>query len=169
MSETTQGFGWGHVNLNVADLDRSIAFYELLGFSVFLPGIHYLGLGQHEVTTIDGAYAEVLGVAPGTRGRACIMELGGGSPKLDLTEFDTPAPAGPLANGDRGLVRLCLVCADLDAQFARLDAAGVPFLTPPRTGAGELAELAVCSDPDGTRIELLQLHLDRVAAMGVEL
>lgn len=169
MNATTPAFGWGHYNLNVADLDRSVAFYELLGFSVFLPGIPYLGLVQHEATTLEDAHAEVLGVPPGTRGRACIMELGGGFPKLDLTELDTPAPAAPLGNGDRGFVRLCLVCEDLAAQHARLEAAGVPFLTPPRTGTGELAELAVCTDPDGARIELLQLHLDRVAAMGVEL
>ncbi|MEE4298207.1 MAG: VOC family protein [Pseudomonadales bacterium] len=169
MSEAMQRFGWGHVNLNVGELDRSIAFYELLGFSVFLPGIPYLGLARHEARALDDAHAQLLGVAPGTRGRACIMELGDGFPKLDLTELDTTAPAPPLGTGDRGLVRLCLVCQDLEAQHARLLAAGVRFLTPPRTGTDGLAELAVCSDPDGTRIELLQLHLERVAAMGVEL
>lgn len=169
MSAGTKGFGWGHVNLNVADLERSIGFYELLGFSVFMPGIPYLGLSEQESTTLEDAWAEVLGVAPGTRGRACIMQLGEGFPKLDLTEFDTADPAPPLGNGDRGLVRLCLACEDLDAQYERLVAAGVPFLTPPRVGAGEIADLAVCSDPDGTRIELIRLNLDRIAALGVEL
>ena len=169
MSGGAPALGWGHVNLNVADLDRSIAFYELFGLEVFLPGIPYLGLSQHERSVLDDAYAELLGVAPGTRGRACIMELGGGFPKFDLTEFDTAAPAAPLGNGDRGLVRLCLVCEDLAAEYARLSAAGVPFLTPPRTGVGEIAEIAVCRDPDGALIELIELHLDRVAAMGVDL
>ena len=39
-----QRFRWGHININVADLDLSISFYEELGFEIFMPGIPYLGL-----------------------------------------------------------------------------------------------------------------------------
>ena len=46
MSDQSTKFGWGHININVRDLDQSIAFYEKLGFTVFLPGIPYLGLSR---------------------------------------------------------------------------------------------------------------------------
>ena len=45
----TPTLSWGHVNLNVVDLERSIEFYARLGFVEFLPGIAYLGI------TRDGA------------------------------------------------------------------------------------------------------------------
>ena len=35
---------WGHINVNVANLERSIAFYQKLGFEVFIPAIPYIGL-----------------------------------------------------------------------------------------------------------------------------
>lgn len=34
---------WGHINVNVSNLERSIAFYELLGFELYREGISYLG------------------------------------------------------------------------------------------------------------------------------
>ena len=40
----SQRFGWGHININVSDLDASVGFYEKLGFEVFIPGIPYLNL-----------------------------------------------------------------------------------------------------------------------------
>ena len=32
-------FSWGHININVQNLDQSIAFYRKLGFEVFIPGV----------------------------------------------------------------------------------------------------------------------------------
>jgi catechol 2,3-dioxygenase-like lactoylglutathione lyase family enzyme len=169
MSNGAPAIGWGHVNVNVADLERSIAFYELLGFSVFLPGIPYFGLARDEAAALTDAHAEVLGLPAGTHGRACIMQFDDGFPKLDLTEFELPSPAAPLVNGDRGFVRICLACGDLAAEYARLTAAGVEFLTEPRVGTGEIADVAVCRDPDGALIELIQLFPERIAALGVDI
>lgn len=39
---------WGHINVNVTNLEDSIAFYELLSFNVMMPGIPYLNLNQTE-------------------------------------------------------------------------------------------------------------------------
>jgi len=67
-----------HINLNVSNIDRSILFYEALGFEV-------LGRNDSKWTPETG---EVLGV-PGAQGRACIMTLPGDvarSTKLDLLE-----------------------------------------------------------------------------------
>ena len=33
---TTPDLSWGHININVSDLDTSIAFYEKPGFSLLM-------------------------------------------------------------------------------------------------------------------------------------
>ena len=156
-----QRFRWGHININVADLDLSISFYEELGFEIFMSGIPYLGLEAEEFKEMPTPMAEALGVPFGTKGRSCIMQLDKGLPKLDLTEFSAPKPHPPLRNQDTGIVRLCLASKDLQADYEQLAAKGVEFLAPPSLCAERMAEIAVCKDPDGTLIELLQVHLDR--------
>jgi len=164
MSDTAPNFSWGHINVNVSDLDASIAFYEKLGFSIFLPGIPYLGLSlDPEPQALSDASAKALGVDSGTKGRACILQLDDGFPKLDLTEFSSEGSGTPLTNADTGLVRICLVTEDLAGDVAKLKAAGVAFVDDPQTGHAKLAEVAVCKDPDGTLIELLQVHMERWA------
>ena len=155
--------GWGHINLNVRNLDRSVAFYELLGFEIFFPAIPYLGLSSKPGTNpLPEAAEQALGLPKGTRGRACIMKLGAGFPMLDLTEFEAPPQsAPPLENRDRGFVRICLASQNLAQDHARLQAQGVEFLSAPTTAHDGLAEIAICSDPDGALIELIQIHLDR--------
>ncbi len=162
MSEEKPQFGWGHININVSDLDRSIDFYRMLGFEIFLPGIPYLALDNSaEPQPLPDDAATALGVSHGTRGRACIMQLNDGFPKLDLTEFTDGEKRAPLTNGDLGVVRICLITEDLNGDVARLKAQGVPFLSEPKAGHAELADVAVCQDPDGTLIELLQVYLER--------
>ena len=154
-------FSWGHININVADLDASVAFYRKLGFEPFLPGIPYLALRSSETGALAPETAAALGLADGTRGRACIMQLDDGFPKIDLTELDTDDPREPLGNADRGLVRICLISGDLSADYARLRDDGVPFVAPPTACHERLADVALCRDPDGTLIEILQVYLDR--------
>ena len=157
----TQRFGWGHININVKDLDASVGFYQKLGFGVFIPGIPYLDLNTEQPNAMPADAAAALGVPPGTVGRACIMQLNTGFPKIDLTELAGIEQREPLQNSDRGLVRLCLVSQDLAADYEHLKSQGVEFLSPPETCHQRMADLATCRDPDGTLIELLQVHLDR--------
>ena len=157
----SQRFIWGHINVNVADLDLSITFYEKLGFELFRPSIAYLGLEAKEARAMPEAIAQALAVPLSTKGRACIMQLGKGLPKLDLTEFSNSDIRPPLRNQDHGIVRLCLATKDLHAAYLQLTADGVEFLAPPTQCSERMAEVAVCKDPDGTLIELLQVHLDR--------
>lgn len=157
----TQRFGWGHINLNVGDLDESIAFYEKLGFTLFVPAIPYLDLQQATAKTLHEDSASALAIAAGTTGRACIMQLDDGFPKLDLTEFKVDGARTPLTNKDRGLVRICLISQDLQSDYVDLSSQGVAFLTPPQPCHDRLADVAVCKDPDGTLIELLQVYLER--------
>ena len=166
MSDKTPNFSWGHINLNVADLDRSIAFYRKLGFEVFIPAIPYLGLtAEPDPQHVPDEAAKALGIPQGTTGRACILQLGDGFPKLDLTEFKDLASAPPLSNADRGLVRICLATETLAEDVENLTAQGVEFISPPQPGHGALADIAVCRDPDGTLIELIQIYPDRWQAL----
>jgi catechol 2,3-dioxygenase-like lactoylglutathione lyase family enzyme len=161
MNDQALKLAWGHININVSNLERSIAFYQHLGFQVFIPAIPYLGLTtQAEPVTLQKPSARALGIAQNTRGRACIMELDDGFPKLDLTEFDEEKPKRPLANSDLGLVRICLVSQNLKLDYDRLTTLGVEFISAPQSDAGGLADVAVCRDPDGTLIELLQVYLE---------
>ena len=50
MSISAPKFTWGHININVSNLERSIEFYEKLGFEVFMPEIPYLGLNREAVS-----------------------------------------------------------------------------------------------------------------------
>ena len=88
------------------------------------------------------------------------MQLGNGFPMLDLTELSIPGGSAPLSTRDRGLVRICLASQDLERDHARLVKEGVEFLSPPKAGTGGSAKIAVCKDPDGTLIELIEINLD---------
>lgn len=66
---TTPNLSWGHVNINVSDLDASIAFYEKLGFSLLTPGVPYLGISKDSVAEIPAAQSNALAVPAGTTAR----------------------------------------------------------------------------------------------------
>ena len=163
MTEHAPRFGWGHININVSNLDDSIAFYEKFGFQVFLPGIPYLGMSKAESLLLAENVSMALGIDTTSHGRACIMQLDDGFPKIDLTEFSGLTQSPPLTNADRGLVRICLTSRDLKADVARLKADGVEFVSDIQPGHEQLGDVAVCRDPDGTLIELLQVYLERWA------
>lgn len=158
---TTPRLSWGHININVSDLDRSIAFYEKLGFSLLIPGVPYLGIGKDSESDVPAKQSKALGVPPGTTARACIMQLDNGFPKLDLTEYSKDSPQAPAVNDDLGIVRLCLGTPNLAEAYELLKSAGVDFLSEPTEGVGGLADIAICRDPDGTLIELIELHLEK--------
>jgi len=162
METEKRRFNWGHININVRNLERSIEFYRKLGFETLVSGVPYLALqnGRQPKQLSDDA-ATALGMVQGTKGRGCIMQLGKGFPKLDLIEFLDLEQAKPSNNSDLGLVRICLSSENLLRDVAHLKAEGVEFVSTPKTGHEGLAEIAVCKDPDGTLIELLQIYLDR--------
>ena len=122
---TTPNLSWGHININVSDLDRSIAFYEKLGFSLLIPGIPYLGIGKDTGTEIPADQSKALDVPSGTTARACIMQLDDGFPKIDLTEYAKDSPQAAAVNDDLGIVRLCLGTQNLAQDYELLKSAGV--------------------------------------------
>ena len=157
----TPELSWGHININVSNLEDAVAFYQKLGFSELIPGVPYLGIKRDTPQTIPNNLSKAMDVPAGSTARACIMQLDNGFPKIDLMEYAKDDPQGAGANDDLGMVRLCLASRDLAQDYKTLKAAGVEFLSEPATGVGGMADIAICRDPDGTLIELIELHLDK--------
>ena len=162
MSDKTPALSWGHININVSHLDESIAFYQKLGFSMLLPGIPYLDLTASDgFNKMPSAAARALAMQEQSEGRACIMQLDEGFPKIDLVEWSGADQQPPLGNADLGLVRFCLASQDLAADYAKLVEQGVKFLSEPQATKDGKADIAVCADPDGSLIELIQIYFEK--------
>ncbi|HEV7717992.1 MAG TPA: VOC family protein [Arsenicitalea sp.] len=127
--------GFEHVGMTVADMDRSVTFYcELLGLKLLL-----------RKTQKNG-------------GEVAFLDAGGG--QLELTR-----PAGPIAgparivpNAEAGIRHLTLAYDDMDDVYARLMAAGVRSMEPPRDAHNRevFARVAFVLDPDDIVVELCQ-------------
>ena len=140
-----------HVNVNCTDLDRSKAFYELLGF-------------RSVIDLPPGGGADMLhglGLPPGSRARGAIMMLDPDQPRstrLDLLEWLEPRtwgrPYEDLAHV--GAARIALWTTGLDEEVERLRAAGVDFLSEPVAMDGFDTRFVCFRDPDGTVLELIE-------------
>lgn len=144
--------GLVHVNVNCRDYDRSLAFYQRLGFREMwrVP----------ETNTPEVAAA--VGMPP-YRVRGALIVLEGASPPfvIDLLEWKDPrdegAPYPHLYHA--GIARIALATSDLDGDMARLSAAGVEFLSKPAAmppSSGSRARFVCFRDPDGTFLELVE-------------
>ena len=140
-----------HVALAVRDLERSMVFYGAqLGGKLIVrrrlePG---------------GYFARALGDP--TAG-ANIAVLRFGSATLELVQWDRP---GPPATGG---AHLCLLVPRVADELARLAPAGIRPLAPAQRieeGPNVGGWIAWIQDPDGHRLELLELTPERRAARG---
>ena len=139
-----------HININATDLERSRAFYEMLGFQM----VHEFGqAGQPDLDNGLGL--------PYTDTRAYFMGLGHRfETVLDLVEWKQPRSVGqPLGMTDIGIPRIALRVKNIDALYANLRARGVEFLTEPHTLTflKRASRFVCCKDPDGVIIELVEL------------
>ena len=142
-----------HININVSNFERSIAFYEQLGFSL---------LRNHD--GVEWPESTGTGIAlPGAQGRACLMMLGDDprtSTRLDLIEWTQPTspPASPPQANALGVPRLALWTSNVQQAYEELLSAGVEFISEPIGGTPEhgVANMVCCRDPDGLLIELIE-------------
>jgi catechol 2,3-dioxygenase-like lactoylglutathione lyase family enzyme len=125
---------FGHVAFRVPDLERSIGWYA----AAF--GAQEIFRANRDDGTPQLVYVEL---APGQ----CIEFFPGGQNPI-------VEPEAPI-----GYAHFCLVVDDLAATLAHLATLGVAPQAPPRTGrAGQ--QLAFVADPDGNRIELMEIPPD---------
>lgn len=135
-----------HLNIVVSDLDRSIAFFRLLGFDE--------GLGAE----LDPAFlAQLTGIA-GADGRFVTMHHPGSNVTIELLKFVTDGVADPqLGRADRiGLRHLAFAVTDIETTVAELHAAGVEFLSSIQTWEKTGKRLVYLHGPDGILLELAE-------------
>lgn len=149
-----------HVNINCTNLDRSRAFYELIGFRV----VNDFGapVDTRHRTFAEIGLARILRLPDDCDARALLLALSDDphATRLDLIEWIKPESA-PHVRGDLariGFGRLCLKVRDCQILHDRLVAAGHTVYSPPiRIDMGGTHQLVFCTeDPDGTVVEFMQ-------------
>lgn len=124
--------GLAHIGIRVHDLERSVAFYELLGFTKTIGPI-----GPEPVAILDHPSGVELNLILNAKGATAPNIL------MDVPEKHP------------GITHFALLCPDILAAKAQLEAAGHPLSGGPvRFGPG--AQGIFVRDPDRNVIELHQ-------------
>ena len=132
--------GIGHVAIRVKDVERTLDFYvKKLGFKEMFRLERDGRLLLIYLRITDEQYLEVFPEAEGDRA--------------------PPREAN-------GLNHVCFTISDIDAALRRIEAAGIPIVREKQLGAdGNLQ--AWLEDPDGNRIELMQMAPDGMQVQAV--
>jgi glyoxylase I family protein len=143
--------GLHHAAISTPDLERSLAFYrDLFGFAL----------------EFDFAWDETnenfkrTHAVPESAGRVAMLSRAGA--RLEIFEYRKPAPRPQRAapgNADHGLCHFCIQVVDIEAEYARLRAAGMPFQSEPVPQG--TVKCCYGRDPDGNLIELIE-YFDHV-------
>lgn len=146
--------GIDHINIVVADLARSVAFYtEVLGFKK-----------THDVY-MEGDWIEQIIGLRGVKGMVAFVEAPGGM-RIELLEYRAPPgvalPENSRAN-TRGLRHIAFRVENIAGMAAKLRAAGVTLFSDPvkvpqgvvKFAAGDKT-LLYFLDPDGVILELAE-------------
>jgi catechol 2,3-dioxygenase-like lactoylglutathione lyase family enzyme len=141
--------GCDHVGITVQDLERSVRFYEDLGFEVF---------GRW---TRSEPYLQTLVGYPEVELDIVEMTIPGSPVRLELLEYrNVDGAAIDPANGNPGTAHFCLIVDDIDERCARMAARGAGFVSPVQTSnAGPIkgGKVVYMIDPDEVRVELVQM------------
>ena len=136
-----------HVGISTPNIERAIAFYTgLFDFTVVQRGGWEPG----------NAVRDRQHMTTGTAAKSAMLAREG--MRLELREYAHPVgapkrPDQPVV--DHGINHICFAIDDIDAEYARLVAAGMRFHCEPLDVGGGLT-LTYGRDPDGNVIELLQ-------------
>src|SRR5690606_16344865 len=112
-----------HIAINSTDLDRSVTFYQRLGFTVV----------QDRLVENDKVM-EAVGVPTG-RSRFVHLRLGQDerATLLDIVQWygvePAAGPPAPLPQHQRGITRFAVLTDDTERVYRELSADGVEFLT----------------------------------------
>jgi catechol 2,3-dioxygenase-like lactoylglutathione lyase family enzyme len=157
-----------HFNIVCRDLDTSLKFYrDLLGG-------HMLG-DTRKAAAERGVNTRGAGIGLGFKvvpeWRACFIRFGDDEKAtvIDLLQWIKPVPVGkPHGKMNHvGIPRVALSVDNIDKAYKNLKAKGVKFISPPqlidlkREAIGlksvqKPIRFAVCWDPDGNAIELVE-------------
>lgn len=118
-----------HVGLRVSDLDRSLAFYRAIGYTV--------------IGTVEGT----------AFGNLSMLQLPGDDfVTIELVHDPAAGKAGP----GSGINHLVIQVESLDGTLADLAVNGIATESAALPGGGDGPRTSWITDPDGYRIELVQ-------------
>ena len=132
-------------------------------------GIGHVALRVKDIEAVLSFYRDTLGFAEMFRmkrdGKLWIVYL-----RITDTQFIELFPGGTgemPGRDDVGLTHVCWTVDDMDAALAELEERGVPLSTPLRRGnSGNLQ--AWITDPEGNRIELMQMSPESYQLLAIE-
>ena len=141
-----------HVNVVVSDMEQSLAFY-----------VGLLGMRVTFEADLTGEWIETVSGLPGVSARCVFCQPPGGGTRFELLQYQAPPgmalPEASLAN-TLGLRHVALEVDDLNALYARLAEANVPFVSPPVpvpfSVVGVRKRLCYLHDPDGALVEIAE-------------
>lgn len=119
-----------HTMIRVLDEDRSIAFYDALGFQ------------ERRRNRVGGDTATII-----------MLGLPGDDNELELTLND--GRTEPYEMGE-AYGHIAIITDDLDAELARLEALGILPEKPPYSAYPGGSRICFVRDPDGYRIEIIE-------------
>ena len=142
--------GCDHFGITVRNMERSVRFYEDLGFEIFDRWVRS-----------EPYLQRVVGYFPEVELNIVEMAIPGTTIRLELLEYRHVhgAPIDP-ANGNPGTAHFCLFVDDIDERCARMAERGAEFVSPVQASdAGPIAggKVVYMIDPDGVRVELVQM------------
>jgi catechol 2,3-dioxygenase-like lactoylglutathione lyase family enzyme len=140
--------GVHHVSLSTTDMDRLLHFYRDL-----------LGLPQRldiQFEPGNAAFEAIVGMKQ-TRGRAAGLRAGNVWIEVFQYTHPVPQPGQVRPACDAGIRHLCFDVTDIKAEYERLRAAGVEFLSEPQMLSGAQACSVYALDPDGNIVELQEI------------
>jgi catechol 2,3-dioxygenase-like lactoylglutathione lyase family enzyme len=140
-----------HTGITVSNLERSLAFWrDVLGFELSHTA-HQKGEFAQEITGVEGAEIKL-----------AVLKTPGGH-KIELLEYLAPRDRRRpnLRPCDVAFVHIALLVDDLEAVLDKISAsgwkaAGNPQILTKGPNAGK--RVVYVRDPDGTTIELMQVH-----------
>lgn len=141
---------FSHFGICVSDLDRSVRFYcEALGFE------------KAESHAIGSEFAALMEMPDVSVTSQFIRK---GTTAIELLAFDEPTPFGERTRrqvNQFGLTHLSFRVDDVAAVAAKVVELGGTLVEESRTTidfAGTPLEFVYCTDPDGVRVELMDLN-----------
>lgn len=142
-----------HIAINSRNLDRSLEFYQRLGFTVLADRL------------VDNDLVKTAFLVPTGDFRFAHLRLGDDEQAtvLDIVEWFNPATADsgdvPVSQHQSGLTRFSVLTDDTQRVYDELSAAGVEFLTKPESVLTPEGGWKVCliKDPDNVVVQVTQL------------
>jgi glyoxylase I family protein len=139
-----------HFNIVVADLERSVRFYETV-----------LGLRRGFERLLEGAWLDAVTGLQGARARCVFLEAADSGVRLELLEYRSPTAAATALNSlpqVPGLRHLAFRVPDMDWFYEKARSHGVRFISEPvlvpfELPGGRKKRLCYFYDPDGVLLE----------------